>query len=94
MTLKELLEAKIKKEQEIKEINEQIHNCQSLNALACYETLIKTFEELENLLPYEILEVGIYCEKCSTERDVQIDFKDIIDSLKYNKDRLEAKIND
>ena len=94
MTLTELLEAKIKKEQEIKEINEQIHNYQNRNALVCYETLIKTFEELENLLPYATLEVGIYCEKCDAESDVQIEFKDIIDSLQYNKDRLEVKIND
>ena len=93
MTLKELLEEKSKKEKEIKEINEQIQKYQHLNAIACYGTLIKTFEELENLLPYETLDIEIYCEECEKDIDAQIEFKDIIDTLKYEKDKLERRIN-
>ena len=92
MKLEELTKQKAELEMQMRNLDKQINKCKSHNSVACCETIIKAFEELDDLLPYEDLSLEIYCEECEADRDVRIEFGEIIVAMKDLKEQIEKKI--
>lgn len=92
MKLEELMIQKAELELQMRNINKQIDKCKSYNSVACCETIIKAFEELDDLLPYENLTFEIYCEECEADKDVSIEFGEIIVAMKDLKEQIEKRI--
>lgn len=92
MKLEELMKQKAELEMQMKNLDSQIKKCRSYNAIASCETIIKSFEELDDFLPYENLSFEIYCEECEADRDVQVEFSEIIIVMKDLKNQIEKRI--
>lgn len=92
MKLEELMKQKAELEMQMKNLDKQIDKCKSYNSVACCETIIKAFEELDDLLPYENLLLETYCEECESDRDIRIDFDEIIVAMKDLKIELEKRV--
>lgn len=92
MELKELIKQKVELEKQMRDLDKQINKCKSHNAVASCETIIKSFEDLEVLIPYEDLCFETYCEECECDVNTRIEFNEIINEMKALKNRIEIKI--
>lgn len=92
MELKELIKQKAELEAQVRNLDEQINKCKSYNAVASCETIIKSFEDLNVLIPYEDLCFETYCEECECDINLRIEFDEIIKEMKVLKDRIESRI--
>lgn len=92
MKLEELTKQKAELEMQMRNLDKQINKCKSYNAVACCETIVKSFEDLEVLIPYEDLSLEFYCEECETDIDAKIEFNEIIVAMKDLKDKIEKRI--
>ena len=92
MKLEELTKQKAELEMQMRNLDKQINKCKSHNSVACCETIIKSFEDLEVLIPYENLCFETYCEECEIDIDARIEFNEIIIAMKDLKDKIEKRI--
>lgn len=92
MKLEELMIQKAELELQMRNIDKQIEKCKSYNSVACCETIIKAFEELDDLLPYEDLSFELYCEECEADRGFRMEFGEIITAMKDLKEQIEKRI--
>lgn len=92
MELKELIKQKVELEKQMRDLDKQINKYKSHNAVASCETIIKSFEDLEVLMPYEDLCLETYCTVCDTDIDARIEFNEIINAMKILKNRIENRI--
>ena len=79
-------------ELKMKELNEQINKCKFYTAIGACETIVKSFENLDKLVPYEDLNLEVYCEECETDMDVRVEFEEIIVAIKDLKSIIEKRI--
>lgn len=92
MELETLMKQKAELETQMDNLNKQISKCKSYNSVACCEVIIEAFEELDDLLPYEDLLLESYCEECETDRDIRIEFDEIIRAIEDLKNEIEKRI--
>ena len=92
MKLEELMIQKAELELKMRELNEQIDKCKFYTAIGACETIVKSFENLDKLVPYEDLSLEVYCEECETDIDVRVEFEEIIVAIKDLKDNIEKRI--